>query len=216
MTIFIGVIGQKGGIGKSTVSRLVAREYINSGWSVKIADLDITQGTNYNWQARRLSHGLTPDIPVERFRIVDQVLKVADPYDLVIFDSPPHSTRGTLAIAEASNLLVLPTGLALDDLEPSVLLAHELIGKGILNGKIVFALCRVGSSESEIDEARDYITKAGYTTLEGALPEKLAYRRASDTGRTATETRFPTLNQKADQLAQSIIDTLTKLYNMQA
>ena len=32
----------------------VAREYANSGWSVKIADLDVSQGTSFNWQGRRL------------------------------------------------------------------------------------------------------------------------------------------------------------------
>jgi chromosome partitioning protein len=43
------------------------------------------------------------------------------------------------------------------------------------------------------------------------MPEKTGYRRASDTGRAPTETRFPTLNKKADILAQSIIDKITAL-----
>ena len=33
MTVHIGMISQKGGVGKSTLSRLVAREYANAGWS---------------------------------------------------------------------------------------------------------------------------------------------------------------------------------------
>lgn len=211
MTIFISMVSQKGGVGKSTLSRLIAREYATAGWSVKIADLDISQGTSFSWQARRLSRHLAPELPVERFSNVDKALKVADSYDLMIFDGPPHSTVGTLRIASVSNLVVLPTGLALDDLEPSVLLAHELIKNSIPREKITFALCRVGASEAEIEEGRSYISQAGYTTLNGAMPEKLAYRRASDLGQTATETRFPTLNQKADKLAQDIIDKITKM-----
>jgi chromosome partitioning protein len=109
-------------------------------------------------------------------------------------------------IAQASRITILPTGLALDDLEPSILLAHELVKKGVARAALVFALCRVGDSDSEIAEVRQYIAQAGYTVLEGAIPEKLAYRRASDEGRTLTETRFPSLNAKSDSLVQSIVD----------
>lgn len=211
MALIIGMVSQKGGVGKSTLARLVAREYAKASWNVKIADLDVSQGTSFNWQARRLQHSRDPVIPVERFGTVEQALKAATQHDLVILDGPPHSTAGTLKIAEASELVILPTGLSLDDLEPSVLLAHELVKKGIARHKIAFALCRVGESEPEINEARSYIDQAGYTVLKGDIPEKTAYRRASDEGRTLTETRFPSLNERSDLLAQSIVDHLTKI-----
>lgn len=210
--MFIGMVSQKGGVGKSTLARLVAREYAKAGWDVKIADLDVSQGTSFNWQARRLQHSLEPAISVERFGTVEQALKVGDHYDLVILDGPPHSTAGTLKIAQASSFVVLPTGLSLDDLEPSVMLAHELVKKEIARPKVVFALCRVGESESEIAEARQYVEQAGYRVLKGEIPEKTAYRRASDEGRTLTETRFQSLNEKSDALAQSIVDYLSTLH----
>jgi chromosome partitioning protein len=211
MALFISMVSQKGGVGKSTLARLLAREYANAGWAVKIADLDVSQGTSFNWQARRLQSAINPVIPVERFGTVEQVLKVGAQYDLIIIDGPPHSTAGTLRIAEVSEMVVLPTGLSLDDLEPSVLLAHELVKKGISRNKISFALCRVGESEGEISEARSYIDQAGYNVLSGELPERTAYRRASDEGRTLTETRFPTLNQRSDMLVQSIANHLERL-----
>lgn len=211
MSLVIGVISQKGGVGKSTLCRLIAREYAAAGWEVKIADLDISQGTSFSWQARRLQHMLEPVIPVERFGTVDQALKKTDGYGLIILDGAPHSTAATLKIAEAASLALLPTGLSLDDLEPSVLLAHELVKKNVPRGKLAFALCRVGESDTEIAEARQYLEQAGYRVLAGSLPEKIAYRRASDEGRAVTETRFASLNQRADALAQSIVDLATTL-----
>jgi chromosome partitioning protein len=211
MSLIVGVVSQKGGVGKSTLARLIAREYALAGWSVKIADLDVSQGTSFNWQSRRLQSGIVPVIPVERFGTVEQALKIADHYDLLILDGPPHSTAGTLKIAQASLLTLLPTGLSLDDLEPSVLLAHELRKRGTPASKIVFALSRVGDSESEIEEARDYIRQAGYLLLAGSLPEKTAFRRASDEGRSLTETRFPSLNKRSDEMAQGIVDLLTEI-----
>jgi chromosome partitioning protein len=211
MAVIVGMVSQKGGVGKSTLSRLVAREYALAGWTVKIADLDVSQGTSFNWQSRRLQAGIEPVIPVERFGTVEQALKTGSHYDLLILDGPPHSTVGTLKIAAASLLTILPTGLSLDDLEPSVLLAHELRKREIKAAKIAFALSRVGESESEIAEARDYITQAGYRVLAGSLPEKTAYRRASDEGRSLTETRFPSLNRRSDELAQGIVDLITQM-----
>jgi chromosome partitioning protein len=125
VALLLGMISQKGGVGKSTLARLIAREYAAAGWNVKIADLDVSQGTSFNWQARRLQSGLDPVVPVERFGAVDQALKSHDHYDLMILDGAPHSTAATLKIAEAAHVVVLPTGLALDDLEPSVLLAQS-------------------------------------------------------------------------------------------
>jgi len=211
MTIRIGIVSQKGGVGKSTLSRLIACEYAKAGWSVKIADLDVAQGTCYDWQARRMSNKILPDVPVERFGSISQALKFSHVYDLMVFDGKPYATSQTLEIANAANLLILPTGLALDDLRPTVLLAGQLAGKGISPKKFTFALCRIGESESELTEAQQYIANAGYSFLDGAMPEKTGYRRASDTGRAPTETRFPTLNKRADILIQAIIDKIALL-----
>jgi chromosome partitioning protein len=44
----IGIANQKGGVGKSTLARIIAREYAAAKWNVKVADLDISQGTSFN------------------------------------------------------------------------------------------------------------------------------------------------------------------------
>jgi chromosome partitioning protein len=208
MALLVAMVSQKGGVGKSTLARLLAREFAAQHWRVKIADLDFSQATSFQWRARRLEAQLEPDVAVEQFGRLEQVLKVADSYDLVIFDGAPHSSQTTRALALASDLTVIPTGLAVDDLQPSVTLAHELVKAGVPRSYLVFALCRVGSSLSEIDDARDYLEQAGYPVLAGSLPEQVAYRRASDEGRALTETRFPTLNQRAEQLAQALVDKI--------
>lgn len=215
MALLVGVVSQKGGVGKSTIVRLIAREYAAHGWDVKVADLDISQGTSVDWKLRREQHGLTPEIGVETFNTVALALKRSNSYDLMIFDGPPHSTSGTLDIARQSDLVVLPTGLSQDDLKPTVMLAHELVDSGIKTDKIVFVLVRVGDRPNEILEARDYIRKAGYVTLKGELPEKTGFRRASDEGRAPSEVLYPSLRKKAEFLAQQIIDELTRRQQQQ-
>ena len=210
MTILLGVASQKGGVGKSTLARLIAREYAHAGWRVKIADLDISQGTSTDWKHRREQNGIEPEVAVEPFRTVSQASKVKSLYDLLIFDGPPHSMSGTLEIARASSLTFLPTGLSLDDLRPSIMLAHELVGNGIPAHKIIFVLCRVGNRENEIKEARAYIKRADYECAAGSLPEKTGYRRASDAGRALSETIYPSLRTRAEEVAQFLINKISK------
>ncbi len=213
MSIIIGVVSQKGGVGKSTIARLIAREFASHEWSVKIADLDIQQGTSYPWYKRRAANGITPEVRTENFSSVKAAIKDADNFDLFILDGAPHATTATKDIAVAADIILLPTGLAIDDLEPQVLLAHELVKNGAPADMIAFVLWRVGDSETEIREAREYITAAGYRVLEGQVPDRTGYRRASDAGRAVTETTSKTLNARADAVAQSIIDAIKQTKN---
>jgi chromosome partitioning protein len=210
MALVIGVVAQKGGVGKSTLARLIAREYAANGWTVKLADLDLNQGTSTRWNQRRLQQGVQPEISVEQFRSVQTALKAGERFDLVVFDGAPHASKQTLEIALSSALVILPTGTALDDLEPTVRLAQELKDH-IPAKRIAIALCRVGDSEAELAEAGQYLKETGYFCFSGFLPERTGYRRASDLGRAATETTFPSLNRKADELAQSVVDRIEEL-----
>lgn len=206
MALVIGVVSQKGGVGKSTVARLIGCEYAANEWDVKIADMDLAQGTTTNWNRRRLQNEYTPKVAVEQYVSVRDALRKADNYDLVVFDGAPHSTRNTLEIAENSQLLILPTGTSLDDLEPTIKLAHELKKRGIPRERITIALSRVGNSKAELEEAIEYIEQSGYHLLDGVLYEKTAIRRASDEGKSAAETSFKTINTRTDKLLQSIVD----------
>jgi chromosome partitioning protein len=211
MTFIVAMVSQKGGVGKSTLARILATVFAGLGWNVKIGDLDISQATSFTWRTRRLQNNIEPDVPVEQFGSVSKALALADQYDMLILDGAPHSTSATRAIAQASHLTVIPTGLSLDDLPPAVVLAHDLVKQGIPRNKIVFALCKVGESTTEIEEARDYLKEAGYDILPGAIPEMTGYRRATDQGRALTETRYETLNHRAEEVAQGMVDRISTL-----
>ena len=211
MAYVIGVVSQKGGVGKSTLARLLATEFarMDGGtWDVKIADLDVSQATSFHWMQRRHANGTQPEIRVEGYQRLEKAVADAEHFHVMVLDGAPHATADTLKIARAAHIIVIPTGTALDDLEPSVRLAHELRKAGIEVRQIVFGLTRTGDSEIETAEARTYIREAGYRVAEGALPERVAYRRASDLGQAVSETPFPSLNERARALFHSLIATL--------
>jgi chromosome partitioning protein len=205
MSIIIAFVSQKGGVGKSTLARALAREAGVGGLKCKIADLDTQQGTCVDWHRIRLGAGIEPVIAVEAFATADQALKEAAQYDLLIIDGPARTSKGTLAIAKLAHLVVQPTGSSGDDLRPAVREFHALVQEGIPKEKLIFALNHIGTPAEE-GEARAYIVKAGYTVLDGSLPERPAYRKAQNSGHAVTETSYAGLNAKADALIQALID----------
>ena len=205
MGAIIGFVSQKGGVGKSTLARGIGREAAAGGLSVKIADLDVQQGTSVNWYRRRLEAGIEPLFSVESFKTAAQALKLSSQFDYLIIDGPARASAATLEIARAATLIVQPTGSSVDDLEPAVLTFHELVRDGISRDILVFALSRVGTDAEEA-EARAYVKQAGYTVLDGSIQERPAYRQASNVGLSITETRYPQLNKRADVLIQAIVD----------
>lgn len=66
MTCIIAFVSQKGGVGKSTLSRALAREATIEGLRTKIADLDIQQSTTVDWHRRRLQFNIQPLISTSK------------------------------------------------------------------------------------------------------------------------------------------------------
>jgi chromosome partitioning protein len=205
MSTIIAFVSQKGGVGKSTLARALAREAAAGGLKAKIADLDTQQGTSVDWHRIRLDARIEPVVAVEAFATADQALKEAAQYDLLIIDGPARTSKGTLAIAKVAHLVVQPTGSSRDDLRPAVREFHALVQEGIPKEKLAFALNRIGTPAEE-GEARTYVAKAGYAALAGCLSERPAYRKAQNTGHAVTETSYAGLNAKADALIQALID----------
>ena len=105
MTTIIAFVSQKGGVGKSTLSRALAREAAMGGLKTKIADLDTQQCTSVDWNRTRLNAGIQPEVAAEAFATAAQALKIAHQYDLLIIDGPARTSSGTLEIARVADLV---------------------------------------------------------------------------------------------------------------
>jgi chromosome partitioning protein len=206
MALVVSALSQKGGVGKSAVARLIAREYAASGWSVRVADFDTKQMTTTEWAARRLEAGLEPVVEVQNYTSVDKALRGAEVADMLVMDGRGFADKLTQDIARASDKVLLPTGLSLDDLRPSVRLAHELVAIGVQSRNLVFVLTRTGDSEKEITAARQYIEGAGYRCLDAPWPERTGYRDAHDQGKAGSEALHPSLRSKAEAVARSMVE----------
>ncbi len=209
--MIISLISQKGGVGKSALARLLAVEVARAGWVVKIADLDPAQGTSTKWKARRDQSQLHPEIAVEKFRTVDRAIKEAERFDLMILDGPAHAEQGGRVMAQNSDLILMPTGYSLDDMEPQIEAAYELEEAGVSTDKIFFCFCRAKGSEAEDRAARAYLGKARVNVLDPTFPELASIRQGHAEGRAASEVPFPKVREKAIAVAQAIMNRLPNM-----
>jgi chromosome partitioning protein len=208
----IGCISQKGGAWKSTIARALGTAYTTAGWAVKIIDLDTKQATATKWQQRRLVSNIEPAVPVQMYGNVATALSRAGDADLFIYDGPANATEETVKIAKVCQLLILPTGLALDDLEPQVTLANTLVDShGIEASRIVFALCKASGRQPVIDAARTYLGKTRFSVLDGAIQHLDSFASAMNDGRSIIETPYKGPRAKAMEVIQAAINRFEML-----
>jgi len=210
--LIIACLSQKGGVGKSTLARLIARTYAVAGWSVKICDFNTTQLTSYKWAKLREQNQIEPHIAAEPYTSPTALKR--ETANLVVADGRPDSDQSSMEIARMADLIVVPTGLPLDDLEPQLMFANELVAKGIPKEKILFVLNKTTESRTAVLEARQYLTSAtGFLVAEQDISAKTSYQRAQNHGYALSEVgpNIGTLEEKADLLAAEIVARANEL-----
>lgn len=214
-SLVVSCLSQKGGVGKSTLARLVATTYAHQDWRVKIADLNVRQKTSVDWAAMRMGLQIKPIIAAEP--IEEPKIALKQDWDLLVFDGKPDSDRSSLEVAKASHMVVIPCGTAIDDIAPQIRFANELIRNGIRKDKIIFILNQTTDSASQIDGARQtIIERGGFTVAKQHLPHRAAFQNAQNAGRSVLETEYKTLNNLANEVAVEIVDRANQLLGVSA
>lgn len=199
----IAFVSQKGGVGKSTLTRALAREAALEDLDVKIADLDPQQSTSTQWQRRRLTAKIEPSIRSEVLATVALAKNIAELHDLLIIDGPARASRGTLEIAQMSDLVVQPVSGCLDDIDPAITLFRELVDSGIPRDRLRIALNRI-STEAEAAVSRQYVEQLGFAVLPGCMFDRSVYKTAHNFGKAATEVGPSGPRKAAKKLVEAI------------
>jgi chromosome partitioning protein len=103
----IGVINQKGGVGKTTTSVNLAAGLSSMGYEVKLIDGD-PQASALDWNAARQADSLFPVIGLPRATIHKDIEKIGRGFDFVIIDGPPRVTDLARSVIMASDLVIIP------------------------------------------------------------------------------------------------------------
>lgn len=185
--MIISFLNQKGGVGKSTLSVSVAACLAKRGLRVLLVDAD-KQGSSTAWASVREN---TPFhvVSMARPNLSKEVTGMAENYDHVVIDGPPHAEEIARACIVAADFVAIP-------IEPSGMStwASDLTVKQIQVAqsfkpdlKCGFVISRKIAKTVIGREIRTIAADIGIQTLESEIEQRVAFAESMTMGKTIFE-----------------------------
>lgn len=203
----IGLVQQKGGVGKTTIATNLSRTFQRRGNDVLLVDAD-PQGTTRDWAAKE---GIETPVTVGVDRpVVHKEIPKIDGYDMAIIDAVGKLEKMTVSVIKASDLVLVPIQPSAADLwAVGQIIDHIETRRQMTEGKpdARFLVSRSIGSSKMGEEVQEVLDQAPFGRLESGTNQRVAYARALGDGKSVHETS----DQKAQSEISDIADELEQI-----
>ncbi|CAI3957284.1 ParA family partition ATPase [Commensalibacter papalotli (ex Botero et al. 2024)] len=186
--MIIGVLNQKGGVGKTTLSINLAAIFSRNGARVLLIDAD-PQGSALDWAAARNEEPLFSVIGLPRATIHKEINQIAKGYDYVIIDSPPRVTDLARSAIMASDLILIPVQPSPYDIwaadEIIKLINEALIYKQ--NLKSAFVINRKILNTAIGRDVREALEVYSVPSFEASITQRVIFAESAAQGKAVCE-----------------------------
>jgi chromosome partitioning protein len=184
----IGMIAQKGGSGKTTLSIHLAVQASLSGLKVLLVDTDPQGSAGAWWRRRSAEH---PDLIQSYGSGLGEVLDgaAARGYDLAVVDTAPHASDDARVCAELADRVCVPTRPAILDLD-AIRPTTDLVSAIDVPATIVLNACPPPTAYGEphiVGEAREALAIYRIPVCPIAISQRVAFSHALIGGQSVTE-----------------------------
>ena len=186
--MIVGLLNQKGGVGKTTLSVNIAASLARSGARPLLIDAD-PQGSALDWGAARQGESLFSVIGFPRPTLHKEVDRIGHGYDHVVIDGPPRVTELTRSAIMASDIVLIPVQPSPYDIwsvEEILKLTREaLVYKDSL--KSAFVINRRIANTVIGRDVREALANHAVPTLAATITQRVIFAEAVASGRAVYE-----------------------------
>ena len=186
--MIIGVLNQKGGVGKTTLAVNIAAALARTGQRVLLIDAD-PQGSALDWAAAREGDPLFAVVGLPKPSIHKELALVGEGYDVVVIDGPPRVTDLARSAIMASDVVLIPVQPSPYDIwaadEVVKLIQEASVFKE--NLKSVFVINRKIANTAIGRDVREALEAYDLPTLKASIVQRVAFAEAAAVGKAIYE-----------------------------
>jgi len=186
--VIIGVLNQKGGVGKTTLSVNIAAALARTGQRVLLIDAD-PQGSALDWAAAREGDPLFAVVGLPKPSIHKELSVVGEGYDHIVIDGPPRVTDLARSAIMASDVVLVPVQPSPYDIwaadEVVKLIQEASVFKE--NIKSFFVINRKIANTAIGRDVREALEAYNLPTLEASVVQRVVFAEAAAVGKAVYE-----------------------------
>ena len=181
--MIVGVLNQKGGVGKTTLAVNIAAGLARTGSRVLLIDAD-PQGSALDWAAAREGAPLFSVVGLPRPAVHKEIGTLCHGYDHIVIDGPPRVSELARSAIMASDLVLIPVQPSPYDVwaaEEVIKLIDEVrVFKE--NIKSAFVINRKITNTAIGREVREALSAYSVHVLDAAIAQRVVFAEAVGRG----------------------------------
>lgn len=209
--MIIGVLNQKGGVGKTTLAVNIAAFMARQGKRVLLVDAD-PQGSALDWAAARESEPLFSIVGLPKPNLHKELPMIGRDYDHIVIDGPPRVTDLARSAIMASDVILIPVQPSPYDIwaadEVVKLIQEASVFKE--NLKYVFVINRKVANTAIGRDVRGALEAYEIPILDASVVQRVAFAEAVAVGNAIYE---QDRNGVASQEIAAVVEELQERFS---
>jgi len=208
--MILGILNQKGGVGKTTLAVNLAAALQRQGGRVLLIDAD-PQGSALDWAAAREGTPLFAVVGLPRATVHKEIGVIGQGYDHIVIDGPPRVTDLARSAIMASDLVMIPVQPSPYDIwaadEVVKLIDEARVYKESL--KSVFVVNRKIANTAIGRDVGEALAAYSLPVLKATITQRVVFAEAVAQGKSVFEVDQ---EGQAAKEVQAVLDELIEVY----